>query len=79
MPVTTYGLARISTVKQAALYRKTESEIRSCPEFDYSQSAGYSDDRNWSLRRRFVFLLGAGLASWAVVGLVGYGVYSLLP
>jgi hypothetical protein len=79
MLVTTYGLARISTVKQAAVYRKIEPEMRSRPEYDCSHLVGYSDDGNWSLRRRFAFLLGAGLASWAVVGLVGYGIYSLLP
>ncbi len=64
-------------MKQAALYRKTEPEIRPCPEFDHSQSDGYSDDGDWSIRRRLGFLVGAALASWAVVGLVGYGVYSL--
>ena len=30
------------------------------------------------LRRRLGFLFGAALASWAVVGLIGYGVYCLL-
>jgi hypothetical protein len=68
-------------VKQAALYRKTEPEIRSCPEPGRSQSDGYSngdsDDGDWSIRRRFGFLIAAALASWAVVGLVGYGLYSL--
>jgi hypothetical protein len=64
-------------VKQAALYRKTESEIRPYPDLDYSQSDGYSDDGDWSIRRRLGFLIGAALASWALVGLVGYGVYSL--
>ena len=64
-------------MKQAALYRKTEPEIRSCPEFDRSRPDGYSDDGDWSVRRRLGFLIGAALASWAVVGLVGYGIYSL--
>ncbi len=64
-------------MKQAALYRKTEPEIRPCSEFDYSDRSGTSTEGEWSLRRRFAFLIGAALASWAVVGLVGYGVYSL--
>ncbi len=64
-------------MKQAALYRKTETEIRPFPEFDCSQQVEYSDEGEWSFRRRFAFLIGAALASWAVVGLVGYGVYSL--
>jgi hypothetical protein len=64
-------------VKQAALYRKAEPEIRLCPERDYSKSDEYSDDGDWSVRRRLGFLIGAALASWAVVGLVGYGIYSL--
>jgi hypothetical protein len=64
-------------VKQAALYRKTETEIRPFPEFDYSQQVESSSEGEWSFRRRFAFLIGAALASWAVVGLVGYGVYSL--
>jgi hypothetical protein len=64
-------------VKQAALYRETEPEIRPCPERDYSKSDEYSDDEDWSVRRRLGFLIGAALASWAVVALVGYGIYSL--
>jgi hypothetical protein len=64
-------------VKQAALYRKTETEIRPFPEFDCSQQSESSNEGEWSFRRRFAFLIGAALASWAVVGLVGYGVYSL--
>jgi hypothetical protein len=64
-------------VKQAALYRKNEPEVRSHPEFDHSQSDGHSDGEDWTLRRRLVFLVFAALASWAVVGLIGYGVYSL--
>lgn len=64
-------------MKQAALYRKTEPEIRSYPEFDRSQPDGYSDDGDWSIRRRLGFLFAAALASWAVVGLIGYGVYCL--
>jgi hypothetical protein len=64
-------------VKQAALYRKTETEIRPFPEFDCSQRSESSNEGEWSLRRRFAFLIGAALASWAVVGLVAYGVYSL--
>ncbi|KJB93646.1 hypothetical protein GGE65_000136 [Skermanella aerolata] len=64
-------------MKQAALYRKTEPEIRPCSEFDYSDRIGTSNEGDWSLRRRFAFLISAALASWAVVGLVGYGVYSL--
>ena len=79
MPGTTYGLARISTVKQAALYRKTEPEIRSCPEFDYSQSAGYSDEGIGRSDAASASCSAPALASWAVVGLVGYGIYSLLP
>jgi hypothetical protein len=64
-------------VKQAALYHKNEPEIRSCPEFDHSRSDGYSDGEDWTIRRRLGFLVVAALASWAVVGLIGYGVYSL--
>ena len=64
-------------MKQAALYHKNEPETRSCPEFDQSQSDGYSDGEDWTIRRRLGFLVFAALASWAVVGLIGYGVYSL--
>jgi hypothetical protein len=58
-------------VKQAAVYPKIDQETRPYPEFDYS------GDGEWSPRRRFIFLIGAVLASWALVGLAGYGVYSL--
>jgi hypothetical protein len=64
-------------VKQAALYRKTEPEIRSCLELDHSHSDGHSDDEDWTIRRRLGFLIGAALASWALVGLMGYGINCL--
>ena len=64
-------------MKQAALYRKNEPEVRPCRDFGHSQSDGYSDGEDWTIRRRLGFLVFAALASWAVVGLIGYGVYSL--
>jgi hypothetical protein len=64
-------------VKQAALYRKTEPEVRLSSELDKSRSGGAFNEDGWSVRRRFAFLIAAALASWAVVGLVGYGVYIL--
>jgi hypothetical protein len=66
------------TVKQAAVYPKTEPEIRPYPEFNCPRTDGYSGGGEWSPRQRVVFLIGAALASWALVGLIGYGVYSLL-
>ena len=64
-------------MKQAAVYPKIDQETRPYPEFDYPRMDGYSGDGEWSPRRRFIFLIGAVLASWALVGLAGYGVYSL--
>jgi len=64
-------------VKQAALYRKNEPEIRPSPEVDYSHSDGHSEGDDWTIRHRLGFLVIAALASWAIVGLIGYGVYSL--
>lgn len=65
------------TVKQAAVYPKTEPEIRPYPEFNCPRTDGYSGGGEWSPRRRVAILIGAALASWALVGLIGYGVYSL--
>jgi len=60
------------TVKQAAVYRKAELENVERQERDQL------DPNPWSARVRLLVLLGAALVSWLIVGLVGYGLYSLL-
>jgi len=64
-------------VKQTALYHKNEPELRPYPELEYSRHSGYSGKGEWSARRRIVFMICAALASWAVLGLIGYGIYCL--
>ena len=59
-------------MKQAAVYRKAELDNIERQERDQF------DPKPWSARVRLLVMLGAALTSWLIVGLVGYGLYSLL-
>ncbi|WP_158045510.1 hypothetical protein [Skermanella pratensis] len=59
-------------MKQAALYQKVEPEAQPHPEVLYGV-----DEPGWSPRRRVVTILAAALASWGLVIVAGYGLYSL--
>ena len=68
-------VSRGMIVKQAALYRKVETQVQ--PEA-MAEVADYADEPKWSPRRRIAFITAAALASWGVVFLMGYGIYSLV-
>lgn len=59
-------------MKQAALYRKVEPQAPLYPE-----DLDSADEADWSPRRRLATILVAALASWGLVIVAGYGLYSL--